>query len=503
LRIVTEFVSSPSILSVGHEEQDTTSTVNVESLRLPSRLKFGNVQFQLPEFDAINKSAYWDYQRERIFVRSSDRLKGIAAKSSKTRKNNLHINNTIIWSGPTRCPKCNRRKFYKHCSSSKTVLDVKFGASGIKRWITKYLFYRYRCPKCGAVFHNSDRAWNNEKFGVHLRALSVYANIDLRMTQERVAIFLNDVLGFDLPRSATNRLKATAAAFYNDTYEGLVKKIASGNLVHVDETKVNLKTGVGYVWAFTNLEDVAYVYSPSREGGLVHSLLKNFTGVVVSDFYAAYNSLECPQQKCLIHLIRDLNDDLMGEPFNDELKEFVGEFAVLLKTIISTVDRFGLKARFLRKHRVDVDHFFKRLAKRDYQTETALKCKTRLEKNRGGLFTFLDFDGVPWNNNNAEHAIKAFALLRRDFSGIATEKGIRDYLILLSICESCKYKGVGFLDFLRSGEKNIDAFAERKRRRTRAASAPVARSDHALGAEVGRWNISKAEVARVSRGSPR
>src|SRR5712691_4015582 len=26
--------------------------------------------------------------------------------------------------------------------------------------------------------------------------------------------------------------------------------------------------------------------------------------------------------------------------------------------------------------------------------------------------TFLDHDGVPWNNNNAEHAIKAFVPLR-------------------------------------------------------------------------------------------
>jgi len=289
------------------------------------------------------------------------------------------------------------------------------------------------------------------------------------MTQERVAIFLNEVLGFDLPRSATNRLKASAAAFYNDTFERLLKAIASGNLVHVDETKVNLKTGVGYVWVFTNLEDVAYVYAPSREGGLIHSLLKEFKGVLVSDFYSVYNSMECPQQKCLIHLIRDLNDDLMNEPFNDELKDLVREFAVLLKAIISTVDRFGLKARFLRKHTVTVDRFFKHLSNRDFRTETAQKCKTRLEKNRNGLFTFLNFDGVPWNNNNAEHAIKALALLRRDFSGVATEKGIRDYLILLSICETCKCKGVSFLDFLRSGGKYIDAFAEVKRRRPRPA----------------------------------
>ncbi len=259
-------------------------------------------------------------------------------------------------------------------------------------------------------------------------------------------------------------MKTKAATLYKDTYEGLVRRIVTGHLVHADETKVSLKSGIGYVWAFTNLEEAIYVYAPSREGELLQSLLKDFKGVLVSDFYTAYDSLECPQQKCLIHLIRDLNDDLLKEPFNEEMKGMVGEFAGLLKPMIETVDRFGLKARFLRKHKACADRFFRRLAQQDYQTETAVKCKKRLEKNRRSLFTFLDYDGVPWNNNNAEHAIKAFALLRRDFSGVSTEKGIQEYLILLSICETCRFKGVSFLDFLRSGQKDIDAFANARRK---------------------------------------
>jgi hypothetical protein len=33
------------------------------------------------------------------------------------------------------------------------------------------------------------------------------------------------------------------------------------------------------------------------------------------------------------------------------------------------------------------------------------------------LFTFLDHDVVPWNNNNAENAIKGFATMRRVIGG--------------------------------------------------------------------------------------
>ena len=81
--------------------------------------------------------------------------------------------------------------------------------------------------------------------------------------------------------------------------------------------------------------------------------------------------------------------------------------------MIETVDRFGLKAHFLRKHKVFVERFYKELSTRDYQSEIAVHYQKRFEKNRDKLFTFLDYDGIPWNNNNAEHAIKAFAALRK------------------------------------------------------------------------------------------
>ena len=40
-------------------------------------------------------------------------------------------------------------------------------------------------------------------------------------------------------------------------------------------------------------------------------------------------------------------------------------------------------------------------------------------------------------------------------------------MVLLSVCQTCKYMGVDFLDFLRSGEKDIHAFAESRRGRRR------------------------------------
>jgi hypothetical protein len=77
------------------------------------------------------------------------------------------------------------------------------------------------------------------------------------------------------------------------------------------------------------------------------------------------------------------------------------------------------------------------------------------------LFTFLDHDGVPWNNNNAEHAIKALVRLRNRIGGQSSARGMRDYLVLLSISQTCRCKGASFLDFLQSGQIDINAFTDR------------------------------------------
>src|SRR5204862_8363643 len=74
---------------------------------------------------------------------------------------------------------------------------------------------------------------------------------------------------------------------------------------------------------------------------------------------------------------------------------------------------------------------------------------------------------VPWNNNNAEHAIKRFAYYRENTVGSLEQQGLSDYLTLLSVCQTCRYKGVSFLKFLLSRDRDMDAFCEGRRRRQR------------------------------------
>ncbi|MDQ3257211.1 MAG: IS66 family transposase [Acidobacteriota bacterium] len=446
---------------IGAEKLSIDDIVDTNSLKQKSSYRFGNNVFSMPELKQINQSAYWDYQRDKIYVRSSPRLKRISKKVVISRAKALPVNKVIICQPPTCCPECKATKLYKHGRLSKVVRDLKFSRTSIKRWVVKYYFNRFICCACGATCYSQQYHRTTNKHGLDLLSYLVYQIIELRIPQSTVTESLNQFFKLNLDRATVNRQKTRAAQLYKDCYEEILRKVVSGRLVHADETKISIEGRSAFVWALTNLEEVIYFYTETREGDVVQSLLQDFKGVLVSDFYAAYDSINCPQQKCLIHLMRDLNDDLLRQPFNEELKELVREFAGLLKPMIETVDRFGLKAHYLGKHKVFVESFYKRLIKSGYESEIAGKYKKRFEKNRDRLFTFLNHDGIPWNNNNAEHAIKAFAMLRNVIRGTSSAKGIREYLTLLSVCETCKYKGANFLDFLRSGEKDIDEFIEK------------------------------------------
>jgi predicted RecB family nuclease len=459
-RAIAHLCQTPT--DAAHAEDNTT--VYTDLMKRQSLYRFGKNEFAIPELAYINRAAYWDYQRNKIYVRSSPRLKRVSQQRVTGRAKTLPINTVLECPPPERCPTCQTTKILKRTTLSKVVYDLKFGRTSMKRWIVKYVFHRYSCEQCGAIFYSPQRPWPGEKYGPNMLSYIIHQLIDSHVSQGIVTKNLNLFFNFRLERNTVKREKARGAEIYKGTYEGILQKIVHGSLIHADETKVSIEGEDAFVWVFTNMEEVAYLYTETREGDFLQELLLDFKGVLVSDFYAAYDAINCAQQKCLIHLMRDLNNDLLKYPFNEELKELGQHFAMLLKPIIETIDKFGLKCHFLRKHKIFVECFYKELSSGNYESEIVVKYKKRFEKYHDKLFTFLDYDGIPWNNNNAENAIKAFAALRNVIGGSSTEKGIRDYLTLLSLGETCKYKGVSFLDFLRSGEKDIDVFMKKSAR---------------------------------------
>jgi Transposase IS66 family len=206
------------------------------------------------------------------------------------------------------------------------------------------------CRSCGYEWGLSNLRLHGWNWGWNIVAYFIYNVIGLRIPQLTFQHSINRMFGGHLVRSSLNEFKSRASRIYCETKAKILDRIIAGAVIHADETGANIRGHPGYVWVLTNLTDIVYILAESREGETVQQLLREFRGVLVSDFYAAYDSIECPQQKCLIHLMRDLNDEILNNPFDEEAKLVTLQFVSLLRAIVATIDRRGLKAYFPGKH---------------------------------------------------------------------------------------------------------------------------------------------------------
>ena len=235
--------------------------------------------------------------------------------------------------------------------------------------------------------------------------------------------------------------------------------------LHVDETKLSILGTHQYVWVLTDGKHVVFRLTESRETCFLEPLLADYRGTLVSDFYGGFDALPCRQQKCLVHLIRDLKDDLWKNPFNVEFEGFVASVRDLLLAILSDAQRFGLKAFHLRKHRRRVNAFYRSaIDNRPNGQELVIKYQKRFDRYRESLFAFLDRDDIPWNNNAAERALRHLAVQRK-ISDAFSSNGAQEYIRLLGVAQSCKFQEKSFLGFLHSGLCDVDAYVESHRGR--------------------------------------
>ncbi|RPI37352.1 MAG: TM0106 family RecB-like putative nuclease, partial [Nitrospiraceae bacterium] len=407
---------------------------------------FRENNFCFPDLEKINRCAYFDYQRDKVYARISPLHRKLIAKKAHKFKRNHKINQTINLPRPKKCPQCNAMIPYRHANYSKIVYDIKIHESGIKRWVVKYTFSRFRCKKCNKAFVPSIyKKATASKYGQHLMAWVIYQHIGRLKSQHGIIEDLQEIFKYHFPMSIIGDFKTRAASCYKSDYDELWSNLLRGTLLHVDETKVSVRGVTNYVWAFANMDTVYYMHTNTREGDFLKEKLSGFKGVLVSDFYTAYDSISCVQQKCLIHLIRDMNEDILKSPFDWEMKELGKDFTALLTPIIETIDKYGLKKWHLHLHGKAVLRFFKKLEDREYSSELAKNFRRRMVKYKDKLFSFLVYDGIPWNNNNAEHAIKRFVFLRNVINGLSTEESIKEYLVLLSICETLRLNNKSFL----------------------------------------------------------
>ena len=408
----------------------------------------------MKDLERVSNCAYFDYQRERVFVRTDKKVAKLVKRAK--RRPPAHKPNQVIELTCEKCVLCGSPQIKAgRTVRQRRLTDLWFSASGVKRWVILYRARRCSCTACGRHFLPEEWPKYKGYFGDKLAAWCVFQNFVCRQTMWQVSEVVQELYSIRLPARQAYLFKNRVIPRYASLYDELKQHILKSPVLCIDEGDVTLRKTKGYVWVFTGHDAVWYLYKDTRSGEFLKELLAGFSGVLVSDFYSAYDGINCPQQKCLLHLLRDVNDDLAKNPYDEEFKSIASQFGVVLRHIIDTIDKYGLKRWHLYKHKREAKAFLSGVDARTFSSELALTYQKRLKKVGSKLFTFLDYDGVPWNNNGAEHAVKSFMKFKRTSDGLFSERSLTEALVMLSTLETCKLNGVTRLRFLLSGKTDL------------------------------------------------
>lgn len=467
LRKLTEFIVQKASLTASGEENGAKikSTEDFHKAR-PRWRMFAPKDYALEDLRHINKCGYFDYQREKVFVKTHRHFRKIASHGAKGKRRSVRPSR-FVDIVCKKCPECGAKKLQQTTYECRNLLDLKFTKSGVRRSVTCYRCWSYICSACRVKTRPGFAT--RRVYGHGLMSWCVYFNVVSGLNMLKVQKSLKDLVNLSLPNNQIYHFKKYFAARYASLDDELLRSIVKSAVIHIDETTVNLHSQAGYVWVVTTMDMVHFFYRSSREASFLVEMLDGFSGILVSDFFTGYDSMPCPQQKCLVHLVRDLDEDLVHNPFNKQFKHFAQDFGSLLRPIIETVDRYGLKKRHLGKHKREVERCLKSIHALKPDSELVDKYRNRFIKYWPKMFTFLDYDGVPWNNNNAEHAIKRFAKYRRNTDGYFTERSLKEYLVLASVLETCDFNKVNVLKFLLSKETTLEGLFRMAGRKAKAS----------------------------------
>jgi predicted RecB family nuclease len=456
------------------------------------------------QFETILRSAHAEYEHRKVRLRQA---RGEVANEQKQKRHGAQpghqgshrkvpkARKVVQVPAPGECPACGHRPLRPTDKlAEKTIVDLVFTPSGCRKTVTKYAGAHGYCGPCERSYPPQEiSAFGHRAFGHGFQAWVIYQRLVLRLPYRSITQVLEEQFGERISGGSIVNFLQDFARYYAETEDRCRHQLLTSPFIHVDETKINIQGVDHYVWVFTDGRHVLFRLTATREVAVVHEVLAGYGGILVADFYAGYDAVNCRQQKCLVHLIRDLNEDLWRAPFDTEFEAFALEVKNLLAPMLEAADKYGLKKRHLGKFVKRVDRFYQRvITDRTYRSELTRTYQKRFKRYRQSLFTFLEHDGIPWNNNMAERAIRHLAIQRK-ISGAFFASVVPQYLRLLGLAQTCRFQGKSLLKFLLSGEKDIDAFKAAKRvRSSLAVATPTSVQEEAVRQGPPRCNNTKS-----------
>lgn len=260
-----------------------------------------------------------------------------------------------------------------------------------------------------------------------------------------------------------------AAAELKPLWQLLRADLLGSTKIFADETTVPVldpgrgRTKTGYFWAIARDDRpwgggdppaVVYNYAPGRGTPHAEALLKDFTGVLQVDGYAAYKALAGPNRKdgaitlahCWTHARRQYFDVAKSGP-SPLADEAIARIAACYRIEDEIRGQSAEVRRAVRQEKtrplVEALRAWCQAKLAAVSGKSGIAAAIRYTLNQWeGLIRFLDDGRIEMDNNTVERSMRPIALNRKNALFAGHDEGAANWAVIASLIETCKLNGV-------------------------------------------------------------
>lgn len=345
---------------------------------------------------------------------------------------------------PEHCPGCGHGLSRGQVVQRRQVIVL----PPVRAEVVEHMVLQRRCRQCGQVNRGTmpdlgDEVGSQRRFSWEVVAQVAALRTKLRLPLTSVQWLVDHLWGLHISEGALCAMCEEAARAGKRTYEAVLADARASPVLHVDETSWRQNGRNGFVWTVSTPRERYYQFSTSRAGYVARRLVgDDYEGVVVSDFYTAYDQFAGVHQRCWAHLLRDLHELADQQPDDAVVAAWVARVQALYQraaTWAAQAQSRSPSERTAARH--EFEDALLTVCREPSTSRRQTTLAERMERYLPELFMFVADAAVPATNNAAERALRPLVVARKVSGGTRSARGSRTRMILQSLVATWELRG--------------------------------------------------------------
>ena len=286
-------------------------------------------------------------------------------------------------------------------------------------------------------------------------ALNHVGNVPLKRTCELISALSNEFINLS-PGSLCQHAQALANASSN-FIEEIQTNLLNAEVLCTDSTAITVNGTQEHIRNFSTPENV--LYYPMKTKSIEEmrgTILSKFAGILVHDHETALYHFGTGHAECNAHILRYLrkNTEETSNNWSKDIASLLVEMNNRKKSLASC-HAGGIPQEELDRYSARYDELLKQAKEQNKLTSGSiaksdeLSLIKRLETYKSNHLLFASHPEVPFTNNMSERDLRKCKNRQKVSGGFRKDLGKSVYCTLLSVIETCRRRGISFLNHFR------------------------------------------------------